>query len=74
MQVTKIDTDYTGDFEKDLEKALDTRFGRVHEISVLRDTGNILNHQMSLIKVMEKIGDTKSKNELCLDKIEEQQY
>lgn len=65
VKVTNIDKNYKGDLEKDLSRILDSKFGRVHEVAVIKDTGDILHYQMELLKVAERIGDLKAKHEVC---------
>lgn len=64
VKLTNISKDFKGDIEKEIRSKLESKFGRIHEIAVVKDTGEILSYQLQLHRVTNEIGDIKAKNEI----------
>ena len=65
VKVHKIDSGYNGDIEKDISHIFDNKFGRVHEVAVVKGTGDYLKYQMKISHITERIGDYRAKEEIC---------
>lgn len=63
IKLTNINREYRGDIEKDIKRHFEQKYGKIHEIAVVKETGDILKYQMQLYKVTQKIGDTKAKDD-----------
>jgi len=63
VKLTNLNKDYKGDIEKEIKNKFEAKYGKIHEVAVINNTGNILRLQMQLGHVHELIGDTKVKNE-----------
>ena len=48
----------------DIQKLFEEKFGKIHEIAVIRESGEMLNYQLKLLEITESIGDLKAKNEI----------
>lgn len=64
VKLVNIKKDYKGDIEKDIKKCFDDKFGKVHEVAIIKDTGDILRNQMILSKLSRQVGDLKHKNQI----------
>ena len=42
VKLININPNYEGDIEKDIHKAFDAKFGKIHEVAVIKDTGDVL--------------------------------
>ncbi|CAI2381386.1 unnamed protein product [Moneuplotes crassus] len=62
VKLANISTDYNGDLEKEIKKVFDNKFGKVHEVAIIKDTGDILKNQIKLSKISRKVGDLKARN------------
>ena len=63
IKLTNISREYKGDIEKDIKRYFEPKYGKIHEVAVVKETGDILKYQMQLYKVTQKLGDVKAKNE-----------
>ena len=64
VKLTNISKDFNGDIESEIKRLFEEKFGKIHEIAVLKETGDILAYQMQLHKVTERIGEIKARNEI----------
>ena len=64
VKLTNISKEFKGDIEADIRKLFEEKFGKIHEIAVIKETGEILSYQMQLHRVSEMVGDIKAKNEI----------
>lgn len=64
VKLVNIRKGYKGDIKKDIEKWFDSKYGKVHEVSIVKDTGDILKKQMILSQISRKVGDLKMRNEI----------
>lgn len=63
VKLTNINKEYKGDIEKDIRKYFEPKYGKIHEVAVIKETGDILKYQMELHRITEMIGDLKARNE-----------
>lgn len=64
VKLVNINKEYKGDIEKDIRKHFGDKYGQIHEVSVIKDTGDILKYQMELSRISRTIGDLKARNSL----------
>jgi hypothetical protein len=62
VKLTNIRRDYNGEIEKEIKTKFEPKYGKIHEIAVIKDAGDILHLQMKLNQITIKIGDAKAKN------------
>jgi hypothetical protein len=62
IKLVNIDKEYRGNIEIDIRKHFGAKYGQVHEVTVIKDTGDILKYQMEVSRMSRKVGDLKAKN------------
>ncbi|CAI2380575.1 unnamed protein product [Moneuplotes crassus] len=62
VKLVNISKDYKGDIESEIKKIFDSKFGKVHAVAVIKDTGDILCNQIKMSKISRKVGDLKARN------------
>ena len=64
VKLINISKDINKNYETDIHKLFEEKIGKIHEITTIRETGEILNYQLKLLKITEKIGDIKAKDQI----------
>lgn len=62
VKLVNINKEYKGDISSEIKKVFDTKFGKIHEVAIIKDTGDILANQMKVSQTRRKIGDLKARN------------
>jgi hypothetical protein len=61
--LVNISKKYKGDISAEIKKVFDKKFGKIHEVAIIKGTGDILANQMKVSQTRRKIGDFKARNQ-----------